>query len=176
MNRRTHYDKQSNPIPAPNYFLGPSTLLSTIFRVSAKACSGVGNGGVVASQRPVLVVYRGNETGPARQIETVEMVGLGLEDHWLVLPCPAANLQEWNTSKPHWTNVHFKNLAVLASIIAELKNGGMRYGRGYARRDAGVGCHHSGVYRAPRRHICHRTSRKPAGALIGLPEGKPSNL
>jgi hypothetical protein len=27
------------------------------------------------------------------------------------------------TSKPHWTNVHFKNLAVLASIIAELKNG-----------------------------------------------------
>jgi hypothetical protein len=30
---------------------------------------------------PVLVVYRGNDTGLARQIETVEMVGLGLEDH-----------------------------------------------------------------------------------------------
>src|SRR5512139_3892371 len=46
---RTHYNKQFNPVPALNYFLGPSTLLSTIFRASAKACSGVGNGGVAAS-------------------------------------------------------------------------------------------------------------------------------
>jgi hypothetical protein len=30
---------------------------------------------------PVLVVYRGNETGLARQLEPVEMVGLGLKDH-----------------------------------------------------------------------------------------------
>jgi hypothetical protein len=34
------------------YFLGPSTLLSTIFRASAKASAGVENGIVVASLSP----------------------------------------------------------------------------------------------------------------------------
>ena len=33
-------------------FLGPSTLLSTIFRASSNACAGVGSGGVLVSRRP----------------------------------------------------------------------------------------------------------------------------
>src|SRR3974377_522976 len=33
-------------------FFGPSTLLSTILRASAKTCAGVGSGGVLASRNP----------------------------------------------------------------------------------------------------------------------------
>ncbi len=63
------------------YFLGPSTLLSTIFRASPKASAGVKSGFVVASLSPY--VYCHNKTRLARQIETMEVVGLGLEDHGL---------------------------------------------------------------------------------------------
>ena len=37
---------------AENYFLGPSTLLSSILRASAKASAGVVSGGVAASLSP----------------------------------------------------------------------------------------------------------------------------
>jgi hypothetical protein len=54
-------------------------LLSTIFRASAKASAEVESGTVAA--RSVLVINRDDETGLPGEIETMEIVSLGLEDH-----------------------------------------------------------------------------------------------
>src|SRR5262249_47355556 len=59
------------------------SLLSTIFRASTKACSQSEERRRCCQPEPVFIVDRHNEAGLAREIETAEMVSLGLEDHSL---------------------------------------------------------------------------------------------
>jgi hypothetical protein len=76
-------------------FFGPSTLLSTIFRASAKAAAGVGSGAVLASPQTVFVVDRDDEACLPRKVERVEVIGLRLEDHpsySIVNPLPYRSL------------------------------------------------------------------------------------
>ena len=56
-------------------------MLSTILRAPrAKAAAGVG-AGRAGEPQPVLVVDRDDEADLARQIEPMEVVSFGLEDH-----------------------------------------------------------------------------------------------
>ena len=48
-----------------------------------KGFGGSGEGFCGSQPQPVLIVYRDNETGLARQIETMKMVILGFQDHGL---------------------------------------------------------------------------------------------
>jgi hypothetical protein len=67
------------PLAALFYFLGPSTLLSTIFRASAKTSAGGRERFRRGQPQHIFIVYRHDKSGLASEIETMEIENLRFE-------------------------------------------------------------------------------------------------
>lgn len=87
---------KGNPARRNYFFLGPSILLSTIFRASANASVGDEHGFVAASFSPsssCIVTMK-----PAWRVRSMKIISFGLEDHGLY---PHSALNAPDRGRPH---------------------------------------------------------------------------